>query len=154
NRSARRASADGFYVVSLRRLHPARGERHHRAERIDRAGPFVPRGAKTARVARRAAVIARARHLPEERLIDCYLAERAGESLDPRAADHLVDCAVCTARYNELAGFLEELRSESEVEADAVFTPERLRAQQQAVRRRIDHVGRAARVITFPDRAM
>ena len=35
-------------------------------------------------------------------------------------------------------------------EADAVFTPERLREQQLQIVKRLEHVGRQARVISFP----
>jgi hypothetical protein len=44
------------------------------------------------------------------------------------------------------------VRQEGETEADAVFTPERLRQQQVQIARGIEHVGRAARVISFPGR--
>jgi hypothetical protein len=97
-------------------------------------------------------VIHRARHLQEERLFDSYLAERSGTPVDPPVAEHLADCEECGGRYAEIAAFMEALRRDGEAEADAVFTPERLRAQQQAIARRIEHVGRAARVISFPTR--
>ena len=89
-------------------------------------------------------------HLPEERLFDCYLAQRNGESIDPPCADHLADCAACAARYADLAGFMDGLREEGAAEADAVFTPERLRDQQLQIVKRLEHVGRQARVISFP----
>jgi hypothetical protein len=91
-----------------------------------------------------------ARHLQDERLFDCYLAVRAGESLDPPVAEHLTDCDACGERYAELAQFMEALSVEAASEADAIFTPERLRAQQQHISRRLDHLGHPARVITFP----
>jgi hypothetical protein len=97
-------------------------------------------------------VIHRARHLQEERLFDSYLAERGGAPLDPPVAEHLADCDECSARYGELSAFMDTLRRDGEAEADAVFTPERLRAQQQQIARRIEHVGRPARVISFPTR--
>jgi hypothetical protein len=34
--------------------------------------------------------------------------------------------------------------------ADTIFTPDRLRAQQQQIARRLEHLGHPARVITFP----
>ena len=91
-------------------------------------------------------------HLPEERLFDCYLAETNGETVDPPAAEHLADCAPCGARYAELVSFMESLRAEGAAEADAVFTPERLRVQQQAIARRLEQMGRTARIISFPGR--
>ena len=94
----------------------------------------------------------RAHHLHDERLFDCYLTERGGEVLDPPAAEHLADCGECAARYAELTQFMDTLRRDGEAEADAVFTPDRLRAQQQAIARRVEHLGRPARVISFPGR--
>jgi len=95
-------------------------------------------------------VISRAHHLQEERLFECYLAERSGDAIDPPLAEHLADCASCATRYAELAGLMTVLRDEGEAEADALFTADRLRAQQQQIARRIEHVGRPARVISFP----
>ena len=94
----------------------------------------------------------RFRHLTEERLFDVYLAERAAETVDPPAAEHLADCDVCGSRYAELVTVMDAVRREGDAEADAVFTPERLRAQQQEIARRIALVGRPARVLSFPKR--
>jgi hypothetical protein len=91
-------------------------------------------------------------HLLEDRLFDCYVAARNGEAVDPRLAEHLADCEPCAARYADLATFMDTLYSEAEAEADAVFTPERLRAQQQQIARRLDHLAHPARVISFPTR--
>ena len=92
----------------------------------------------------------RARHLQEDRLFECYLAEKSGEPIDPPAADHLTDCARCGARYAGLARFMDGLRSDAEAETDAIFSAEHLRVQQQQIARRIEHLGHAARVISFP----
>jgi anti-sigma factor RsiW len=97
-------------------------------------------------------VIQRARHLEEARLFDSYLAERAGAPIDPPVAEHLADCAACGARYAELTAFMDTLRRDGEADADAIFTPERLRLQQQQIVRRIALVGRPARVLSFPGR--
>jgi anti-sigma factor RsiW len=91
-------------------------------------------------------------HLQEQGLFDSYVAERTGQPIDPPVAEHLADCEACGARYAELTGFMDAVRSEGEAEADEVFTPERLRAQQQQIARRIEHVGRPARVLSFPTR--
>jgi anti-sigma factor RsiW len=96
----------------------------------------------------------RAHHLQEERLLDCYLAERGEEPLDPRLAEHLADCGACAARYASLTRFMDGLRADADADTDAVFTPERLQAQQHEVARRLEHVGRAARVISFPGRTV
>jgi anti-sigma factor RsiW len=92
------------------------------------------------------------RHVQDDRLLDAYLAARQLEPIDPPVAEHLADCGACGARYEELAQVMDVLRVEGEAEADAVFTPERLRQQHQQIARRIEHVGRAARIISFPGR--
>lgn len=97
-------------------------------------------------------MIHRAHHLQEERLFDSYMAERGGEPIDPPVAEHLADCPSCGARYADLAAFMDTLRRDGDAEADAIFTPERLRLQQQQIARRIAHVGRPTRVLSFPGR--
>ena len=94
----------------------------------------------------------RAPHLPEERLFDSYLAQRGGSPIDPPVAEHLADCDACGTRYAELSAFMDTLRREGETEADAIFTPERLRLQEQQIAKRIALVGRPARVLSFPGR--
>ena len=94
----------------------------------------------------------RAPHLPEERLFDSYLAQRGGSPIDPPVAEHLSDCAACGTRYAELTAFMDALRRDGDSDADAIFTPERLRVQQQHIDRRIALVGRPARVLSFPGR--
>jgi hypothetical protein len=93
-------------------------------------------------------------HLQEERLLECYLAERRGEPIDPPAAEHLCDCESCASRYAEFASFMEAVRAEGVAEADELFTPERLRAQQQHIARRIEQVVHPARIISFPSRVV
>ena len=92
----------------------------------------------------------RAHHIHDDRLFDCYVAGRTGDTPDPRAVDHLADCRDCSARYADIAQFMDALRTEADAETDDVFTADRLRAQQQAVARRLELVGRPARVISFP----
>ena len=94
----------------------------------------------------------RARHLQEDGLFECYLAEHCGEPLEPPAAEHLTDCAECRARYGDLRRFMDALRTEADSELDEIFPPERQRAQQQQIARRVEHVGHHARVISFPGR--
>jgi hypothetical protein len=93
---------------------------------------------------------ARAPHLQDDSLSDCYFAERRGEALNPPAAEHLADCASCAERYAEFERFMTSLREEANAEVDAWFPADRIRAQQQEIARRLDHIGRAARVISFP----
>ena len=70
-------------------------------------------------------MISRARHLQEERLFDSYLAERAGEPIDPPIAEHLADCAACCARYAELAAFMDALRKDGDRGASLEMTQRR-----------------------------
>ena len=95
-------------------------------------------------------MIFRARHLQEDRLFECYLAEQGGEPIEPPAAEHLTDCAECGARYADLRRFMDGLRTEADTELDEIFPPERMRAQQQQIARRIELLGHHARVISFP----
>ncbi len=97
-------------------------------------------------------MIHRAHHLQEKRLFDSYLTERNGAPIDPPVAEHLADCGACSTRYAELTAFMDALRRDGDADADAVFTPERLRAQQQQIQRRLEQLGRSARVISFPSR--
>jgi hypothetical protein len=97
-------------------------------------------------------VIARARHIQDDRLFDCYLNARSGQPLDPPTAEHLADCGDCGARYADVIRFMDDLRTSADAQADEIFTPERLRIQQQQIARRTEQVGRAARVLSFPGR--
>ena len=91
-------------------------------------------------------------HLKDDQLLDCYMSGRAGEAPDPRIAEHLTDCAECAVSYDELVTFLENMRDVADAETDALFPVERLAAQQHTIMRRIEHVHRSARVISFPGR--
>ena len=95
----------------------------------------------------------RAPHLQDDRLFDCYYAARRGETLDPPSAEHLTDCEPCSRRYADLGTFLNTISEDADVDVNALFPAERLVAQQQEIARRLELVGRAARVITFPGRS-
>jgi hypothetical protein len=90
------------------------------------------------------------RHLSDDRLLDCYLAERGLEPSDITANDHLSGCRACGRRYHELTDFMDDLRDQSIVETDAIFTADRLAAQQQEIALRLEQFGQAARVLAFP----
>ncbi len=94
--------------------------------------------------------MSRRQHLREEILFESYLASRGGDPLDPPVAEHLTDCSECGLRYAELTQFMDALSEGAIAAADAVFTPDRLHAQQQQIARRLEHLGHPARVITFP----
>ena len=66
------------------------------------------------------------------------------------AHPHLAQCATCRTRMAEFTGWFDELRDDAAAEADAVFTTERLNAQQAHILRRIEATERPARVIRFP----
>lgn len=97
-------------------------------------------------------MIGRARHLHDDRLFECYVAEHGGDSVDPPLAEHLADCADCRARYGDIARFMDDLRTEADAETDEIFTADRLRLQQQQIARRIEHLAHPARVLSFPAR--
>jgi hypothetical protein len=92
----------------------------------------------------------RGHHLHDDRLFECYLADRSGDPIDPPTAEHLADCTSCGTRYDDLVRVMDALRADGEAEADLIFTPERLRVQQQQIAKRVEHIGRPARVISFP----
>ena len=94
----------------------------------------------------------RRHHLQDDRLFECYFTERGGDAIDPPTAEHLADCASCGERYTDFTRFMDRLRTEGDAEADEIFTCERLRLQQQQIARRIEHIGRPARIISFPGR--
>lgn len=96
----------------------------------------------------------RASHPHDDRLYECYLALRQGETADPPTAEHLADCDSCAARYAEIAAFMDTVRTDGDADTDTVFTPERLQAQQKQVARRLETVGRPARVLSFPGRVV
>jgi hypothetical protein len=97
-------------------------------------------------------MIVRAPHLLDDVLYECYFAERRGEPIDPPAAEHLTDCDACSRRYADVGVFLNQLADDADADVHALFPPERLRQQQQDIAKRLELVGRAARVISFPGR--
>ena len=99
-------------------------------------------------------MIGRAHHLQDDRLFECYLAGLDGAAVDRLVAAHLAECPACAAHLRELVDFMDGLRAEADAETDAIFTPERLRIQQQQILHRLEHLGHAARVLSFPARLM
>jgi anti-sigma factor RsiW len=96
----------------------------------------------------------RTRHIPEDGLFDCYLAEQGGEPVEPPSAEHLADCGECASRYADLRRFMDGLRLGADADLDEAFPRERLYAQQQQIARRIEHLTHPARIISFPGRAL
>lgn len=97
-------------------------------------------------------MIMRSHHLAEEVLLTCYMSQRAGESLDPRVAEHLADCTACAARFDSFASFMLDTRSMADAEADAAFPEERRLAQRHRILKRIAQAQTPGRVISFPGR--
>jgi hypothetical protein len=81
-------------------------------------------------------------HLSEQALTEALL---TGE----RPA-HLDRCDLCAERAVVLGRWLDDVRRLGHEAADAVFTPERLQAQQAQILRRLEQVDQPARVISFP----
>jgi hypothetical protein len=92
------------------------------------------------------------RHLADVRLMTCYLAEAEPieARLDPEGFAHLASCATCAARYDQLAWQVDELRADETEHVDALFSPERLDMQRAQIMRRLEAVGRQAKVLRFP----
>jgi hypothetical protein len=63
---------------------------------------------------------------------------------------HLDRCDLCAERAVELARWMDAARDDASEASDAVFTPERLGAQQAQILRRLEQVDSPARVISFP----
>lgn len=91
-------------------------------------------------------------HVPEDRLFDQYLAERAGDKVDVTVSAHLHACPACAARYAKLAQYMDDLWSEADAEIDEWFPDDRLQAARRQIARRLENLGHIARVISFPGR--
>jgi anti-sigma factor RsiW len=96
--------------------------------------------------------MAHSAHLNDDRLFDCYLSARSGDTVDPRVADHLAGCMECGARYDAFVEMMDGIRAEADAEVDELFPAARLHEQQQQILHRLEHVHRSARVISFPGR--
>jgi hypothetical protein len=80
-----------------------------------------------------------------------HLSARELSELWPKGAmhPHVAGCRECRNEYDALAAVLVAAR-EAAGEADAVFTPERLAAQQAHILRRLENAERPARILRFP----
>jgi hypothetical protein len=106
----------------------------------------------------------RRRHLGDDAIAALWSARvtaGAGEGLVPDSVlgepgslgehhAHIRSCAKCRARFDALAGWLEDARLEAVDEADEVFSPERLATQHAQILRRLETLERPGRVIVFP----
>lgn len=87
-------------------------------------------------------VVLRQGHLSEQALMEALT---GGD----RPA-HLDRCDLCADRAVEMARWMDAAREDASAASDAVFTPERLAAQQAQILRRLEQVDSPARVISFP----
>jgi hypothetical protein len=92
------------------------------------------------------------RHLSDADLAEVWTdASLAAETRGAAGArSHLLDCAQCRTRYTEFTSWLDGVRADARADADEAFPPERLAAQQAQILRRLETIGRPARVIAFP----
>jgi hypothetical protein len=88
------------------------------------------------------------RHLDDAQFMSIWHA--AIESGQGPADAHLADCQQCRTRYAAFTAWMERVREDGRADADEIFTPERLAAQQAQVLRRLEASERPARVIAFP----
>ena len=87
-------------------------------------------------------VVLRQGHLSEQALMEALTGgDRPG---------HLDRCDLCAERAVEMARWMDAAREGATEASDAVFTPERLAAQQAQILRRLEQVDSPARVISFP----
>jgi len=86
--------------------------------------------------------VVRQGHLSEQALIE---AVAGGE----RPA-HIDRCDICAERAVAIGRWMDEVQREGAEAADAVFTPERLAAQQSQILRRLEQIDNPGRVIAFP----
>ena len=87
-------------------------------------------------------VVFRQGHLSERALIEALV---GGD----RPA-HLDRCDLCAERAVAISRWMDEVQRLGDEAAEAVFTPERLAAQQAQIARRLEQVDSPARVIAFP----
>lgn len=89
------------------------------------------------------------RHLDDAALAEVWtnaVADGSGVPRDP----HLAGCAECRVRYASFESWMEAIRADATAEADEVFTPERLKAQQAHIFRRLEAAEHPTRIIAFP----
>lgn len=63
---------------------------------------------------------------------------------------HLDQCDACAERALDMARWLEQTRQSGLESADAVFTPERLAAQQSQILSRLEQLDRPSKLLPFP----
>lgn len=95
--------------------------------------------------------LGRQQHLDDNALAEVWSTRLTGDAPVAYAADsHLDACGACQSRYDALSTWLGDLRADAVDEADDLFPPDRLAAQQAQIFRRLEALERPARVIAFP----
>jgi hypothetical protein len=85
-------------------------------------------------------------HLSDDQLVEMYVF--GGDR------GRIAACAHCETRFGELVSGLALTRDAATLDADAVFTLDRLRDQEERILRRLERHGQPARVVTFPARGL
>jgi anti-sigma factor RsiW len=85
-------------------------------------------------------------HVSDDRLVEVCLEQAPTDS----EAAHLTACDRCRTRRARLEAMFMDIHDAASAEADEIFPPERLAAQQARILQRIEQDGRPARVIAFP----
>lgn len=67
---------------------------------------------------------------------------------------HLDNCDACAERALDMARWLEQTKQLGVEAADAVFTPERLAAQQSQIMSRLEQLDRPSKLLSFPRATM
>jgi hypothetical protein len=86
--------------------------------------------------------ILRGGHISEQALVDAWQT-----GVRPAHLDH---CEICADRAIDLARWLAQTRQLGLESADAVFTPERLAAQQSQILRKLEQLDRPSKLLSFP----
>jgi len=81
-------------------------------------------------------------HLTEDELTEACLL--------PGENRHLAVCGHCQARVDGLVRAFQQVRDDAALEADTVFTADRLQEQRDRIMRRIERRGHPAEVVRFP----
>ena len=63
---------------------------------------------------------------------------------------HLDTCDACAERALDMARWLEQTKQLAAESADAIFTPERLEAQQSNIMSRLEQLDRPSKLLSFP----
>jgi hypothetical protein len=90
------------------------------------------------------------RHLSEADLAAVWADAKTDGAPEGPLQSHLQACADCRAQYAAFTGWLEAAGADARAEADEAFPADRLAAQHTHVLRRLEALGRPARILAFP----